>query len=124
MNKKIIINIILGFVSLIILLLSLVLIFIEGRLLFSGDWLVYDNVVLGFFRYFFRLNIALFALGHSVLTFINFKKKNSTLKYYLLLGNFALLIASIFLIFTGSNMVGEIAFMIAIFPIMIKVIDL
>ena len=36
------------------ILLSLAFIFIEGRLLFSGDYLVYDSPFNGFIRYFFK----------------------------------------------------------------------
>ena len=36
-------------------LLGLIFLFMDGRLLFSGDWLVYSNPAAGFFEYFFKI---------------------------------------------------------------------
>ena len=80
---KKVLNIFNVIISSIVLLLSLVFIFIEGRLLFSGDWLIYDNVILGIFKYLFRLIIAISAGMYSILTFINIKKKSGILTNFL-----------------------------------------
>lgn len=120
MAKKITFNILNGIFSAIIGVLALLFIFIEGRLLFSGEWLVYDNVVLAFFKYFFRLHLALFALAHSVFVFINMKKECTKLSFYLLTGNLVFVIMSIFVIFTGSNMAGEIGLILALVAFLAK----
>lgn len=120
MAKKITFNILNGLMSAIIAILALLFIFIEGRILFSGEWLVYDNTALGFFKYFFRFLLALFALAHSVFAFINMKKECVTLSYYLLAGNFVFVIMSIFLIFTAGNMTGEVALILTIVAFLIK----
>ena len=44
-------KVLLVIVSSIVMLLSLAFIVIEGRLLFSGDWLIYDSPFNGFIRY-------------------------------------------------------------------------
>lgn len=124
MARKIIFNSVNGLISAVIAVLAVVFIFVEGRLLFSGEWLIYDNVALGFVKYLFRLLLAMFALSHSVFTFINFKKKNNAIYQYLFVGNIALIIMSVFLIFTASNMVGEIALIISSVAFLIKLIQL
>lgn len=124
MVKKIVFNILYGFIAAIITILALVFIYIEGRLLFSGEWLVYDNVILGFFKCFFRLILALFSLSYSVTTFVNIKKQSATLSHYLFIGNISLLIMSIFLIFTASNMVGEIALIISLFNFLSRLVEM
>ena len=80
---KKILNILLCFICSIIIILSLAFIFIEGRLLISLDWSIYDNPINGFIRYLFRLIIACFSLTVALLEIINiFKKFNSKLYYY------------------------------------------
>jgi hypothetical protein len=54
-------------------ILSLVFIYIEGRLLFSGEWLIYDIPFLGMIRYIARLLIAISFIAYAVLQFVNFK---------------------------------------------------
>ena len=119
---KIAYRVIIGFFSAIISILSLVFIVIEGRLLFSGDWLIYDNVALGFFKYFFRFIIALFALTYTGFEFANIKLESPKIMHYLFVGNIALIIMSIVLVFNSTNMVGEIALLISILPVITKVI--
>lgn len=124
MVKKIVFNILNGLMSAVIAVLAVLFIYVEGRLLFSGEWLIYDNVVLGFFKYFFRLLIALFALSHSVFTFINIKKKDINISHYLFVGNIALVITGVFLIFTASNMVGEIALLLSLSALVVKLTEI
>lgn len=124
MVKKIVFNILNGLMSAVIAVLAVLFIYVEGRLLFSGEWLIYDNVVLGFFKYFFRLLIALFALSHSVFTFINIKKKDINVSHYLFVGNIALVITGVFLIFTASNMVGEIALLLSLSALVVKLTEI
>ena len=96
------------FISAIILLLAVVFIVVEGRLFFCGDWLVYDNVALGFIKYFFRFVVALFAATHSIFTFINTKKNSRTIEHFLFVGNISLFIFGVVLMCTATNYVGEV----------------
>ena len=119
--KRLVFNILTGFLSAIILLLSIVFLVIEGRLLFSGDRLVYDNVALGFIKYFFRFLIALFAGTYAVFEFINMKKKSNIINWFLFIGNVSLVIISAVLSFTATNMVGEIALIVALLAFIVRV---
>ena len=62
--------------SVLIGLLALVFAVIEGRNLFSGDWLIYEYAFNGLVRYMSRLLLALFALSQGILPFINLKIKS------------------------------------------------
>ena len=108
-------------ISSIVLLLSLIFIFIEGRLLFSGDWLIYDNVILGMFKYLFRLIIAISAGMYSILTFINIKKKSGILTNFLFMLSICLFIISIFMIIYTANYVDKISIIIASIILLINV---
>jgi len=117
---KIISNIIIGFFSIIIFILSFAFIIIEGRLLFSSDWLIYDNVIFGFMRYFFRLVLSIITCIYSILEFIKMKKKSKLINYILFIYNICLVIVSIVLIFIATNMVGEIALCISVIVLGLK----
>lgn len=56
--------------AVVIILLSLVMTVIEGRLLFSGEWQLHASVVLGFVRYFLRLLFAIGGIAVGVCEFI------------------------------------------------------
>lgn len=118
--RKIVFNVVIGFFSAVILLLSAIFLVIEGRLLFSGDWLVYDNVALGFFKYFFRVLIALAAGTYAVFEFINMKKNSKTIKIFLFIANVVLILMCTILGFTATNMEGEIALIIALLAFIAK----
>ena len=118
---KKVLNIFNVIISSIVLLLSLIFIFIEGRLLFSGDWLIYDNVILGMFKYLFRLIIAISAGMYSILTFINIKKKSSILTNFLFMLSVCLFIVSIFMIVYTANYVDKISIIIASIILLINV---
>lgn len=119
---KILKNILIGFLSIVIFILSLAFIVIEGRLLFSLDWIIYDNTVFAFLRYLFRFMISLFTLVYAILEFINMKKKSEKLNYILFIYNICLFGTSIFLIIYATNMVGEIALCISLVMLLVKVI--
>ena len=121
---KIIRNILIGFFSIIIFVLSIAFIVIEGRLLFSLDWTIYDNAFFGFLKYFFRLIIALLTCAYSISEFINFKKKSELISFVLFIYNICLVIVSIFLVFQATNMVGEIALTLSLFVLLIKMMFL
>lgn len=96
-----------------IILFSLVFIVIEGRTLFSGDWLLYENKVDAFFRYFFRLLLSLYALFIGVSTYIVLGKKNENqiLNFYYSFGVLALLVSSIIMSVFASNYI-DILFLV------------
>lgn len=119
---KILKNILIGFLSIVIFILSLAFIVIEGRLLFSLDWIIYDNTVFAFLRYLFRFMISLFTLVYAILEFINMKKKSEKLNYILFIYNICLFSSTIFLIIYATNMVGEIALCISLLMLLVKVI--
>ena len=56
--------------AVIVIIFSAVFCFIEGRLLFSGDWLLHENKVLGFLQYFLKTAFSLLAIFVAVATFI------------------------------------------------------
>ena len=119
---KIVRNILVGFLSIIIFVLSLSFIVIEGRLLFSLDWTIYDNVIFGFLRYFFRFLIAIISCIYSIVEFINMKKKSEKIQFILFIYNVCLVIVSIFLLFQATNMVGEIAISLSLLILLVKVL--
>ena len=119
---KIVRNILVGFFSIIIFVLSLAFIVIEGRLLFSLDWTIYDNVIFGFLRYFFRFLIAIISCIYSIVEFINMKKKSEKIQFILFIYNVCLVIVSIFLLFQATNMVGEIALSLSLLILLVKVL--
>jgi hypothetical protein len=119
---KIVRNILVGFFSIIIFVLSLAFIVIEGRLLFSLDWTIYDNVIFGFLRYFFRFLIAISLCIYSIVEFINMKKKSEKIQFILFIYNVCLVIVSIFLLFQATNMVGEIAISLSLLILLVKVL--
>ena len=117
---KIVRNILVGFFLVIIFVLSLAFIVIEGRLLLSLDWTIYDNVVFGFLRYFFRFLIAIVTSIYVILEFINMKKKSEKLNFILFIYNICLVIVSVFLLSEATNMVGEIAILLSLIILLIK----
>lgn len=119
---KIVRNILVGFLSIIIFVLSLAFIVIEGRLLFSLDWTIYDNVIFAFLRYFFRFLIAISLCIYSIVEFINMKKKSEKIQFILFIYNVCLVIVSIFLLFQATNMVGEIAISLSLLILLVKVL--
>lgn len=88
-----------------IILFSIVFIVIEGRTLFSGDWLLYENTVDAFFRYFFRLLLSLYALFIGISTYIVLGKKNENqiINFYYSFGVLALLVSSIIMSVFATN---------------------
>lgn len=80
-----------------IIAFSLVFGFIEGRNLFSGDWLLFENAIDGFIRYFFRFILAVFSLTIGVSTYFILRKsnENETLSLYYRFGVLSFLDSSI-----------------------------
>ena len=116
-------KVLLVIVSSIVMLLSLAFIVIEGRLLFSGDWLIYDNPFNGFIRYLCRLLIAIFAFTKSLLEVIYINKEHS-IKEYLYYGDISLVLMSLSILVFSTNYVGIICTLLANLNLLIKFINL
>ena len=69
---KAVTNVLFYLVSGIISILSFAMMLIELRLLICGDFIIYDNAVSGFIRYFFRF---LLSFGFLFMTLCEFSKK-------------------------------------------------
>ena len=61
----------------ILALLGLVFVVIEGRLLFSGDFLVYPNPVGGLFNIIFKLILALFTIAIGIFPYLHLGKQEN-----------------------------------------------
>ena len=118
--KKIISNIVFGIPLVILILISLVFVFIEGRLLVSLDWKIYDNAFNGFIRYFFRLLIAVICIFTAILEFINMKKSSKTIEFYLNNISIGLLCSSIIVLITATNYAGLAVFGVIAFYSLIR----
>ena len=90
------------------IILSLAFIFIEGRLLFCGDWRVYQNPVNGFIRYLFRLLIAIITLLVCLFEMLNINKNKDELDYYITFVQAGLIVFSAFACAVTANYVGII----------------
>ena len=120
MNK--LFKVLLVIISSIIMLLSLAFIVIEGRLLFSGDWLIYDSPFNGFIRYLCRLLIAIFAFTKSLLEVIYINKEHS-IKEYLYYGDISLVLMSLSILVFSTNYVGIICTVLANLLLLVKFVN-
>ena len=120
MNK--LFKILLVIISSIIMILSLAFIVIEGRLLFSGDWLIYDSPFNGFIRYLCRLLIAIFAFTKSLLEVIYINKKHS-IKDYLYYGDISLVLMSLSILVFSTNYLGIICTLLANLLLLVKFVN-
>ena len=121
MNK--LFKVLLVIVSSIIMILSLAFIVIEGRLLFSGDWLIYDSPFNGFIRYLCRLLIAIFAFTKSLLEVIYINKEHS-IKEYLYYGDISLVLMSLSILVFSTNYVGIICTVLSNINLLIKFLSI
>lgn len=92
--------------GILMIILSLAMIFIYLRLLISGDWLLYDNKVNGFIRYFLRLGIScaylMLAMYELFSKFKGLKIICNNLYFYIVL----LFIMSIIILLFATNYIG------------------
>ena len=107
------------FISVIILILALAFIIIEGRLLFSGDWIIYDSPLMGFIRYLFRLTISVFAFIKSLfgIVFLNNESKNEQM----LFGDIMLMISATTILIFATNYVGVVCISLAALNLLISI---
>lgn len=105
-------NILYYFVCSIILILSVVMAFLEIRLIVSLDFLLYDNAFNGFVRYFLRTIIALSYLFMVLVVFIKRFRNNDFIKKHFVFLEFGLLIISYILYLTTANYIGLVCFVL------------
>lgn len=110
MNK--LFKVLLVIISSLMMILSLMFIVIEGRLLFSGDWIIYDSPFNGFIRYLCRLLLSIFVFIKSLLEVIYINKKHS-IKEYLSYGDIAIVVMSIVILIFSTNYVGVICLILS-----------
>lgn len=115
-------KILIVFLSSIIMLFAFAFIFIEGRLLFSGDWLVYDSPIMGFIRYLSRLLIAIGVFMKSLLEII-YINKDKKIKEYLWYLDIAYILIAICVIAFSANYVGIICIALACINFAIKFLE-
>lgn len=98
-----------------LIFLSLIFIVIEGRTLFSLDWSVFENSVNGFFRYLFRLLIALFTFVMGIFTYFAISKKASNVIHiYFYIGSITIFVVSLVIAIEMVNYIGYIFLVISI----------
>ena len=105
-------NILYYFVCSLILILSVVMAFLEIRLIVSLDFLLYDNAFNGFVRYFLRTIIALSYLLMVLVVFIKRLKNIDFIKKHFVFLEFGLLIISYILYLTTANYIGLVCFVL------------
>ena len=97
-------------VSSIILLVSLVMIIVYLRLLFSGDYIIYDSPINGFIRYFFRLILALLFCTMAIIEIFTKLQKYNFINKNINFLELSLFIVSIFVLIYGTNYIGILSF--------------
>lgn len=105
-------NILYYFVCSLILILSVVMAFLEIRLIVSLDFLLYDNAFNGFVRYFLRTIIALSYLFMVLVVFIKRFRNNDFIKKHFVFLEFGLLVISYILYLTTANYIGLVCFVL------------
>lgn len=106
----------------ILAILGLVFTFIEGRFLFSGEWIVYQNQFNIFIRILFKLLLALICISMLVLEIVNLRKKNIYLTYVLFGVNIGLCVMGIIMFIQTANYIDIVAFILPIVILCIKTI--
>ena len=121
---KKIINIIFYLICFIIALLSFAMMFIELRLLISGDFIIYDNVFNGFIRYFFRFLLSCLFVFMVLCESIKKIKNNYFIKNNLLVFEMSMLIASVIIFLTTTNYINIIVILLMIMFIALKILKM
>ena len=106
--------------SVIIVIFSLAMTFIEARLLLSLEWTIYDSPLGGFIRYFFRLLISLYALTIGIIEIVTLYKNVNFISNNMLYFELALVIISVFLLVLATNYVGLVAFTLVLLLVTLK----
>lgn len=116
------ISILLYIISVIIGILSVAMMFIEGRLLLSGDFIIYDSVLNGLIRYLLRFIIASSYLFMVLCELIKSIRKNNFINNNLLFIELLLFMVSIIIFIFATNYIGIISFILMLLFIILKVL--
>ncbi len=119
---KKIVNIIFYFICCLILIFSLAMLFIEGRMLFFGDWLVSGNIFYGFIRSLFKVVLCLMFIFMIFIEFIKKLKNNEMIKKNLIYYNIGLFISTMILFIVSANYIGLISISLMFMFIILKII--
>jgi len=85
-----IVNVFYFTINIILMIISAVFVFIEGRLVFSGDWILHQNVLIAFMQYLIKF---LLAIGCFVFGLISILKRNKINTFYFSICIFAIAVA-------------------------------
>ena len=107
---KKIVNILFYFIISLIFLLAFAFLIIEARLLISGDFMLYDNYLNGFLRYFLRFLISLSYLLVCFFECFKYYKRSLKIVNHLYSLEILLLIISVMLLLCTTNYIGIICF--------------
>lgn len=116
------ISILLYIISVIIGILSVAMMFIEGRLLLSGDFIIYDSVLSGLIRYLLRFIIACSYLFIVLCELIKGIRKKEFISKNLLFFELLLFMVSIVIFIFATNYIGVISFILMLLFIILKVL--
>lgn len=107
---KIVSKILLIVISCVILLLSLVMMFVYGRLIVCKDFMIYDSPLNGFIRYFLRFVLSGLYLFMSIIEILSLDKKSIFIKKNLYFFEVLLLISSVIILVFSTNYIGLVTF--------------
>ena len=119
---NILLNAFIALLAFLCALVSIVIIILEARLLFSGDWLLYQSPISGFIRYLFRFILSLFALASFVIEIIYIFKKIDILKSLLRASNISLFIFLFMFAVMNANFEGILLFFLYLFLLLFKLL--
>lgn len=109
-------------VTSIILLLSFVMIIVETRLLISTDFMLSENVFIGFIKYLLRLIISISFFLVMIIELIKSHKRFEFIKQYLYFIEWMLFVSSVVVLVYGTNYIGILTFTLSSIFILLKTI--
>lgn len=109
-------------VTSIILLLSFVMIIVETRLLISTDFMLSENVFIGFIKYLLRLIISISFFLVMIIELIKSLKRFEFIKQYLYFIEWMLFVSSVVVLVYGTNYIGILTFTLSSIFILLKTI--
>lgn len=119
---KKLINILIYFIFIIIGVLAVAMMVIEGRLLLSGDFMIYDSPFDGFLRYFLRLIISSSYLFMVLCELVEKIRNSKFISENLLFVEILLFIVSIIILIFSTNFIGIISFVLMSLFIALKIL--
>ena len=116
----IILKVLLSLIAVIGLVYSLVITVLELRLVFSFEWVIYDNYLNGLFRYIFRALIGVLGIVVCFFEIKNINNKKEKITSLLFVGEVTLFIIAIILLFQTTNYVGLASFALVTILLVLK----